>query len=87
MLSLLFLLSAIALLSLAMNKHYKATFDKPLAEKNSKKLKLLGWLSLLLSLIFVVPAPINYVTWLTELSLVIIFQAWFLTKLQRHRKK
>lgn len=87
MLSLLFLLSAIGLLSLAMNKHYKATFDKPLAEKTSKKLKFLGWLSLLLSLVFVVPTPINYVTWLTELSLVIILQAWFLTKLQRHRKK
>ena len=87
MLSLLFLLSAVSCLSLAMNKHYKATFDKPLTEKTSKKLTLLGWLSLFLSLVSVEPTPINYVTWLTELSLVIMLQAWFLTKLQRHRKK
>lgn len=87
MLSLLFLFAAIALLSMAMHKHYKATFAKPLSDRLSKKLKILGWFALLLSLVLVTPSPINYVTWLAELSLIIILQSWFLTRLQGHRKR
>lgn len=87
MLSLFLLLVSITLLSLGMNKHYKTTFNKPLPDALSKKLRFGGWLSLILSVIAVTPSSVNYVNWLTQLSLVIIFQAWFLTKIQRHRKK
>lgn len=85
-LSTLLIFIAIALLSLAMNKHYKATFNKPLADDKSKKLKMIGWITLAISLLLVPPSPINYVTWLLELSLIIFAQAWFLTKLQRDRR-
>lgn len=87
MLSLLFLFISIALLSLSMHKHYKATFNAPLTEGARHKLKIFGWLTLLVSVILVTPNPINYVTWLTELSLIIILQSWFLTKIQRHNER
>lgn len=87
MLSTLLIFIAMALLSLAMHKHYKATFNKPLTDSRSKTLKTMGWLLLLISVSVVPPSSVNYLTWLLKLSLIIFAQAWFLTKLQQDRKK
>ena len=82
MLSLGILFIAIACLSLSMNKHFKAVFNKALSQKNSKILKISGWSLLVMSFLLVEPASVNYVNWFVFLSIFIVLQAWLMTKIK-----
>ncbi|WP_448551839.1 DUF3325 domain-containing protein [Thalassotalea montiporae] len=78
-LSVIALLFAIVCLSLAMQKHYKACFDGRLNEHKEKRLKVSGWLLMIISVALVEPKGISYVVWTCQLALVIFLQAWLLS--------
>ena len=86
MLSFVILYLSIVLLSLAMTKHFKATFERNLSESHSLKLKSTGWLLLLLSLYLVPAGTVTYVIWLTQASLIILLQSWTLAKIKKVRE-
>ncbi|WP_299494513.1 DUF3325 domain-containing protein [uncultured Shewanella sp.] len=78
LLSFLLQLIAIAMLALAMHKHFKAVFNLNITPLQVKLLTLLGWPLLCLSYylaIFSLAAPIATVYWLGLLSLSILFVA------------
>ena len=85
--SFLCLILAIALLSIGVGKHFKDCFKKPIKEGQQRMIRGLGWTLLVLSLAVVNPLPINYVIWLTQLSLIILIQAAVLSRFQTIRKK
>ncbi|MCH2055821.1 MAG: DUF3325 domain-containing protein [Thalassotalea sp.] len=85
--SFLCLILAIALLSIGVGKHFKDCFKKPIKERQQRMIRGLGWALLMLSLAVVNPLPINYVIWLTQLSLIILIQAVVLSRFQTIRKK
>ncbi|REL30387.1 DUF3325 domain-containing protein [Thalassotalea euphylliae] len=84
-LSVIALLFAIVCLSLAMQKHYKACFDGRLNENKERRLKMSGWLLMVISIALVEPKGINYVVWTCQLALVIFLQAWLLSAIAERK--
>lgn len=80
MINLLVSLVSILLLSLAINKHYKDFFGRAISKKMSVIFKILGWCGILLSLSLLPLEGVNYVYWLCQLSIIIIFVAFIITK-------
>ncbi|WDE04147.1 DUF3325 domain-containing protein [Thalassomonas viridans] len=71
-------LMAIALLALAMNKHFKNVFNRGIKPAQSRGLKVLGWLLLGFSYYLAVSAmaaPMATVYWLALLPLGIFYMA------------
>lgn len=87
MLSFVLLYLSILLLSFAMTKHFKATFERNLSESYALKMKYSGWALLLLSLYLVPTGTVTYVIWLTQASLIILLQSWTLAKIKKTREK
>ena len=85
--SFLCLMLAIAMLSIGVGKHFKDCFKKPIKEGQQRVIRGLGWALLMFSLAVVNPLPMNYVIWLTQLSLIILVQAVVLSRFQIIRKK
>jgi len=75
MLSFFSLAFGILCLSLAMSKHYKTWFRRPLREERRKVLSAIGWLFVVVSIILVPPLALNYVIWCCHLSLLILLQS------------
>lgn len=85
--SLIALILAILCLSLAMQKHYKACFNKRLSQSKEKSLKCLGWLLMVTSLLVLPPTGFNYTVWTCQLAVVIFLQAWLLSAIAARRMK
>jgi len=86
MLSLFILALGILCLSLAMSKHYKTCFRRPLKEDRRKVLSAIGWLLVVVSISVVPPLALNYVIWCCQLSLLILLQSTALNWRSRNKK-
>jgi len=79
-------LSALWVLSMAMSKHFRSVFKKPLEDNKAKIFKILGWLLLILSFFIVSNKSIAMVSvyWFSYLALNIFIiaacNAWFSLK-------
>lgn len=89
LISFLLQLSALWLLSMAMNKHFRHTFSKPLTPKLEKMFRYLGWVILCISLFVIClldPIPLMMVYWVSYLAFNIMIIA-FISSLKENQFK
>ena len=87
----LLLLSSVACLSLAMNKHYKTCFKRAISAPKERVLRLLGWGLMLVSLGMALVQQrggsmgFQFMQWCCLLSVAIVLQVWLLNRVQQHK--
>ncbi|PAJ75328.1 hypothetical protein CJF42_05645 [Pseudoalteromonas sp. NBT06-2] len=74
-------LIALWFLSMAMSKHFRSVFKRPLEDNKAKAFKVLGWILLLLSYVIIVNknTAMSSVYWCSYLALNIFIIALFNT--------
>lgn len=86
MLNVNLLIISIVFLSLAMNKHYKDTFNVHINKPLQLILKVIGWSALVLSLFFLPTRGIEYLLFCCQLSIIILIQSLLLSLIKNKIK-